>query len=528
MSFCTEIPFSNIDSIPNLVKDFLAQKLPDFSEYVFNKQNVENVIANKKSSFSQEKREKLSYAIAKQYEGWDITQLQKNNIALLKEENTFTVITGHQLNLFTGPSFFIYKILQTIKTAEYLNKNFPNIKVVPVFWLASEDHDFEEIHHFKTQNYNYETKGKSGGAAGRIKVEDQFFIHQFEKEFKDSVFGTELILRIKEAYALGNTLTEATKKLAQWLFADYGLLCIDGDDKLLKSEMKSVFKEELLSQSLQNKTKDKINFLSEKYGKVQVNPREINLFYLSETRNRIEKKGEKYQVADTELQFSTEEIVQELENYPEKFSPNAVMRPIYQENVLPNLMYIGGNAEVAYWLELKDYFQYLQIPFPVLVPRNSMLFLSTKTLGKIEKSGMDILDFFDNFAEVIKNELIKNNPLTPILEKKEAEIKTIFEEIKRKSVLTDITFKNLVEAEEKRQLNSYKKMQKRLLRAEKIKNRERLDYIEKLFLEVHPNKTWQERVLNFSVFYANDGKEWIKSCYDKMNVEKSVLIISEI
>lgn len=523
-----EIPFLKIDSIPSLIKDFLRGDLSDFSENCFNINNIKTAIDRKKIHYTQEKRNTLARVLAHQYEHFDLSDLQKKNLNSLQNENTFSVVTGHQLNLFSGPSFFVYKILQTIKTVEYINKHLPDYYVVPIFWMASEDHDFEEINHFKTDLNHYEIKGHSGGPVGRIKVESNLFIHEFEKDFRDFVFGTELIEQLKAIYSKGKTLTEATKELAQWLFAEYGLLCIDGDDAELKSQMICIFKDELIHQRLKNESTKKVDYLTEKYGKVQVNPREINLFYLSENRNRIGFRNGKYHIVDTDKLFSEAEVLAELEKNPQNFSPNAVMRPVYQENVLPNLAYIGGNAEVAYWLELKDYFRFLEVPFPILVPRNSMLFLSEKTFNKIEKLGMKITDFFRNFANVVKEQLINNHPLDSLLKSQEQLLKQHFEELKDKAELTDISFRNLVAAEEVRQLKSFQRMQKRLLRAEKIKQNERLQRMETLFYEIHPNRVWQERVYNFSVFYANEGKNWIAKCYNTMDVEKSQLIINEI
>ncbi|MGZ5284949.1 MAG: bacillithiol biosynthesis protein BshC, partial [Kaistella sp.] len=292
----SSISFLDIESIPVLIKDFLMQKIDGFEKYRFTDENIENQFQLKSEKFSVDKRHVLKDVLEKQYSGIQLTESQSNNLDLLLQENTFTVTTGHQLNLFTGPAFFIYKILQTIKLAGDLNQKYPDRKTVPVFWMATEDHDFEEINHFKTENSYYEAHAKSGGAVGRILVEDDFFISEFEKEFKDAVFGTELILLMKKAYKKGNSLAQATRILVQELFSEYGLLVIDGDDAAMKSQMKEVFKNELLYQELFESTKNTVEFLSETYGKVQVNPREINLFYLTETRNRIEFNGTSYTV----------------------------------------------------------------------------------------------------------------------------------------------------------------------------------------------------------------------------------------
>ncbi|MDR6488870.1 bacillithiol biosynthesis cysteine-adding enzyme BshC [Chryseobacterium vietnamense] len=528
MKTINKISFNDIESIPQLVKDFLNQNIEGFENNTFSLDHFRQQIHLKKDSFTSEKRNILADVFEGQFENLSLSSKQRENLENLKLPNTFTITTGHQLNLFSGPVFFVYKILQTIKTCTYLKENFPDFNFVPVYWMASEDHDFAEINHFKTENNYYETNEKSGGPVGRIAISDTYFISEFEKEFKDSIFGTELILMMKEAYKVGNTLTEAIKILVNRLFSEFGLLILDGDSQELKNQMKTIFKDELLNFSLQRTSKEKVDFLTEKYGKVQVNPREINLFYLSETRDRIEFNGQKYIVVDQSIQFTEQEILAELENHPEKFSPNALMRPVYQENVLPNVAYIGGNAEIMYWLELKDYFSKINIPFPILIPRNSMLFLKEKTLGKIEKLDLKIEDFFQNFSVLTNQKILKDHPILQLLDEKEELLINNFSELKASAEATEKSFGNMVKAEEVRQLKSFKRMKKRLLHAEKIKQNELLERLENLFLDVHPAKTWQERVYNFSVFFSDYGYSWLENCLEEMVVQDSKLIIVAI
>lgn len=528
MKTINKISFNDIENIPQLVKDFLNQNIEGFEDYTFSLDHFIKQIHLKKDSFTSNQREVLSETIEKQLSGLTLSTKQKENIDYLRQPNTFTITTGHQLNLFSGPVFFVYKILQTIKTCSYLKENFPDFNFVPVYWMASEDHDFAEINHFKTENNYYETNEKSGGPVGRISINDTFFISEFEKEFKDSVFGTELILMLKEAYKVGNTLTDAIKILVNRLFSEFGLLILDGDSKELKKQIRDIFKDELLNSSLQKSSKEKVDFLTEKYGKVQVNPRDINLFYLSDTRDRIEFDGLKYFVVDKNIQFTKEEILNELENFPEKFSPNALMRPVYQEKILPNLAYIGGNAEIMYWLELKDYFSLINIPFPILIPRNSMLFIKEKTIGKIEKLDLKLEDFFQNFTVITNRRILKDNTTLQLLDEKENLLITNFSELKAAAETTEKSFGNMVKAEEVRQLKSFKRMKKRLLHAEKIKQNELLERLENLFLDVHPSKIWQERVYNFSVFFSDYGYSWLENCLEEMAVQESKLIIVAI
>lgn len=528
MKTINKISFHDIESIPQLIKDFLNHDIEGFEENTFSLDHIKRQLHLKQNSFTSEQRNVLSGTLGKQLSGLILSSHQKENIENLRLPNTFTITTGHQLNLFSGPVFFVYKILQTIKTCSYLKENFSDFNFVPVYWMASEDHDFAEINHFKTENSYYEINEKSGGAVGRIKISDTFFISEFEREFKDSIFGTELILMLKEAYKPGNTLTQAIQILVNRLFSEFGLLIIDGDSKELKNQIKETFKDELLNFSLYTSSQEKVNFLTKKYGKVQVNPREINLFYLSETRDRIDFDGKKYTIVDKNSSFTEGEILNELENSPEKFSPNALMRPVYQETVLPNLAYIGGNAEIMYWLELKDYFTKINIPFPILIPRNSMLFLKEKTVSKIEKLNLNIEDFFQNFTTITNSKVLENNEILKLLEDKENLLISQFSELKTISETTEKSFGNMVKAEEIRQLKSFKRMKKRLLHAEKIKQSELLERLENIFLDVHPSKTWQERVYNFSVFFSDHGYSWLTACLEEMEIRESKLIILAI
>ncbi|KQT15488.1 bacillithiol biosynthesis cysteine-adding enzyme BshC [Chryseobacterium sp. Leaf404] len=522
------LDFKNIQSIPQLIKDFISGQIEGFEEHTFSKTNFEKQIEKKRQSFADTHRHILSNELGAQLSGLKLSELQKENLEKLKNSETFTITTGHQLNLFTGPAFFIYKILQTVKTCVYLKDQFPDQNFVPIYWMASEDHDFLEINHFKTHNGYHEISGKSGGAVGKIEISDTHFITEFEKEFKDHIFGTELILMLKESYQTGNTLTEAIRILVNRLFSEYGLLIIDGDSKALKAQMKEIFQDEILNSALRDRSEQKVDFLSEKYGKVQVNPRDVNLFYLSETRNRIDIFKDEYQVNETEISFSKDEIIDELNSFPEKFSPNALMRPVYQEKILPNLAYIGGNAEIMYWLELKDYFESVKIPFPVLIPRNSMVFVEEKVLKKIETLKLNIEDFFGNFTQVTNAKILDDHEILKSLDEKEIIIQQHFQNLKALAEKTEKSFGNMVKGEEIRQMKSFSRLKKRLLKAEKIKQGELLERLENLFAEINPAKIWQERVYNFSVFFADHGTDWVAACYQEMDVKESKLIIVAI
>lgn len=527
MTVYSRTPFSKLEEVPPLVRDFLNGSGPvDFPD-IFSRSAAEKKTKEKSKSYTHETRALLCEILTEQHSG-DCTPAQTESLSLLAKPNTFTVTTGHQLNLFGGPAFFIYKILQCIQTVRELSASLPDYRFVPVFWMASEDHDFEEVKFFKTKNTVYNTEADSGGAVGRILITDLSFIDEFENEFQDAPFGTELVQLLRSCYQPGSTFSRATRCLVQRLFGKYGLLIIDGDDARLKAQMHDIFADELISQTLQNSTLETVETLKNTYGKVQVNPREINLFYLTESRNRIIAENQGFKIDGTDVNFSKSEILQQLKSNPERFSPNAVLRPAYQEKILPNIAYIGGNAEIMYWLELKNYFREINLPFPLLIPRSSVLNMSTKTLNRVEKSGLSFTEFFGNFEETLNTRLRENSSITAQLNILEGQLLKQFEILTEEAEKTNKTFRNLVTAEQVRQLKSFKRMRKRLLRAERIRREDWISRMRDLHLEIHPRGIWQERVFNFSVYYAEYGPQWLECCLESLDAWKSELIVMEL
>jgi len=513
------INFGEIKNLPIMLKDYLNGDLGDFHGLMFSKENAIHQANRKAQNYPVRYRKILVETLIKQMREVTISPEQMKNIELLRLENTFTITTGHQLNLFTGPVFFIYKILQTIKTAKFLSENKEGKNFVPIFWMASEDHDFEEINHFRTQNNFHQIHEKTGNAVGRIKISDIAFLEDFEREFKDFVYGTEIIRWAKEAYIQGISLTLATRILVNRIFSNYGLLILNADDKKLKKIVASKFENELLENSLQRESYDTVTKLTKRYGKVQVNPRKINLFYINDNqRKRIESVETKYKIIDSNIIFSKEEILTELNSYPERFSPNAILRPLYQETILPNIVYIGGNAEIMYWMELKDFFCSQNVEFPILIPRNSITFISEKTLNKINKLDLSVRDFFDDYHGIVHKKFLEKSSIFPILNNKKKDLENIFVDIKLHAQNTDKTFLNLVMAEETRQLKSFRRMEKRLIRAEKIFHGDLYQRYNRMYEIVNPDGVWQERTINFSDFYARDGRDWLNICYKNIDV----------
>jgi bacillithiol biosynthesis cysteine-adding enzyme BshC len=494
-----------------LVCDYLSEDdaLKSFYKQFPSLENFEAQFQEKQMHFSTEKRELLSRQIKNQYGQTPISRQTSENIDALKNSNTFTITTGHQLNLFTGPLFFLYKIFSVINLCEELSKKHPDQHFVPIYWMATEDHDFEEINFFHFQGKKFEWDREAAGAVGELSTAGLEKVKiQLEKEFGSSDNGKRLLNLFSDAYLGHKNLADATRFLANELFSDYGLVIVDGNDAKLKEGFIPYAEKELtenLSHSKITETTDRL--LSFGYPE-QVHPREINLFYLKENlRERIVKEEGRFLIMGTEISFSEEEIIEELQRHPERFSPNALLRPLYQEVILPNLCYIGGGGELAYWFQLKDYFQAVAVPFPIILLRNSALLASEKTLRKTEKLKTQVEDLFLPQHELMSKHTKQISEIeidfSPQMEFLKEQFKALYELAEK----TDKSFVGAVAAQEKKQLNGLRHLEKRLLKAQKRKFADELHRLKIIQDELFPNQSLQERYGNFSEFYLDYGNE---------------------
>ena len=324
-----KVALDKTGSFSQIFLDYIASeaKLAHTHSFEPSIQGFEKALSYRK--LSADHRNTLVSVLNDQYAALTISEEVDKNIKSLKDQNTFTVTTGHQLNIFTGPLFFIYKIVSTINICRELTDKFPEYNFVPVYWMASEDHDFDEINHTYVDGEKFIWETEQSGAVGRFTTEELVVL-------ADTIPGKIEIF--KKAYADSANLADAARHYVNELFGDSGLVVVDADHPELKAEFKSIVKAELLNQSAFVKVTERSEFLIKKGYKPQLNPREINLFYLDDgLRARIEKEGELYKIVDTDLSFTQTEILSLLDEHPEKFSPNVILRPVYLEIILPNL-----------------------------------------------------------------------------------------------------------------------------------------------------------------------------------------------
>ena len=505
------IPFDTTKRFSKIVTDYIsgADALKPFYAWSPEFASFPAIIEGKsKESID---RKALVTMLRKQYAGINIIDAVANNINAFAKENTFCVVTAHQVNLFTGPLYYLIKTASTIQLCNTLNKQFPNFRFVPVFWQGSEDHDFAEINHAHIFNKTFTWETTQKGATGRFMLKDaEPLVKELLGMLGDGVYAKEMHDIISDAYLHSNTLAEAGRKMLNALFGRYGLIVVNGDDHYAKTVFAKIMEDELLnssSVSLVNKTIAQFPY------EAQAHPRDINLFYLdNHGRNRIiaDEKHEMFLVKDTDVTMTREEILYQLREFPERFSPNVILRPVFQQKLLPSVAFIGGGGEIAYWMQLKSVFEYHQVQYPMLLMRDSFMIIDHATNKKIQKLQLNITDLFEDVSGLTGEYVRRNSGIALQLDAEKAVLAKMIEGLKEKAKLIDSSLDSAVMAEGQAMLNSLHKLESKLLKAEKGKMEVQLTQLTGILNKLFPSGGLQERYDNMIPWYLRFGPSLIE------------------
>lgn len=491
-----QVPFEETGRFSSTFLDYINnnETLKPFYSQTPEIKSFESTISNR--NFDDNKRAVLVEVLKSQYANIEVSDQVSSNIQLLEDHTTFTITTGHQLNIFTGPLFFVYKILAAINLAKALKVQYPDYNFVPVYWMASEDHDFAEINNFRLFGNIHTWELEAGGAVGKLDTSSI-------KPLLDKI--PEMPDFAKEAYLKSSNLSEATIMLVNELFGKYGLLILDADSKQLKTQFIDIIKDDVTNNKANTLVEHTTKELEVAGYKGQIFPRPINFFYMDDgIRERIVQENGAYKMLNTSLTFSEDEIEKLIEDSPEKFSPNVVMRPVYQEVILPNLAYIGGPAEMAYWLQLKSVFDQYEVPFPVLFPRLFGMIIPKPVLRKIEKNDLKIADIFKEMKTLKEAIISSGDDHQKDLTFESSELQKVFQAVKEKAGAADKSLEGFVMSEQKKAEKSIDNIQKRIKRAEEQKHEVALNQVKGVLDKLFPNGSLQEREDNFLNFYINN------------------------
>jgi bacillithiol synthase len=506
MPFTTDrISYTDTASFSTLVTDYIAQEnnLSSFIENFPSQKNIEAQI-KKKATYTFD-RKNLVKSINANYNGINVNPAVQSNIDLLLQENTFTICTAHQPNIFTGHLYFIYKILHTVKLATDLKKLYAAYNFVPVFYMGSEDADLDELGHINIDGEKWEWQTKQKGAVGRMVI-DKAFVQLIEKikgRFGNEVFGNEIIEAIDSCYSIGNTIQQATLAFVHFLFGKYGVVTLIADDVILKARMIPIFKNEIENETSHQAAENTTNKLAAFY-KGQAHSRPINLFYLqNDIRERIEKDASgNYFVVNTDIVFTKQALLQEIETNPQHFSPNVILRGLYQETILPNIIFVGGGGEIAYWLQLKEVFKSYKTLFPILIVRNSFLIQTAKQQKQWQQLGFGLEQLFKSIVHLENIYTTKNTTNELSLANELIALEKVYKNLQQKATAIDKSLLTHIGALQKKHLKNIAIAEKKFLKAEKRNFAERLLHIQKIKNNLFPNQSLQERYDNIIPYYA--------------------------
>lgn len=527
----THLPYSDTGYFSNLVTDYLkgTEELQQFYTYAPDAQGIEQAIADR-AKYSVN-RQLLVELLRKQYSALPASDAVNKNMELLLRDNTFTICTAHQPNLMTGYLYFIYKIVHTIKLAEELNGKHPDKQFVPVYYMGSEDNDLDELGTFRYEGkkFVWEADGQTG-AVGRMSTASL-------KPLLDELFKLlgppgdnlkELKTILKEAYLQHQDISSATQYLVHQLFGRYGLIVLNPDEDEFKRCILHILKDDLLIHSALPLATDAINRLSIHY-KAQAHPRQINLFYLKDNiRERIERQGDVWTVVNTDITWTEQELLAELEAHPGRFSPNVILRGLFQESIMPNVVFIGGGAEVAYWLQLKDIFNHFDVFFPAILLRQSAMWIDAKAAKLRKELGLSIAELFRKEPDLVKDYILANSSDEWQTNGEAIIMEQAIARLKEKAEALDPTLRSSADAVLTKIKYQLQVLEKKMYRAEKRKMQVQLARIAKLRALIFPNGSLQERYDNFLPYFLQHGHEYtdfIKEGTSAMNT--GFLVIEE-
>ncbi len=526
------LPF---DEVPQLAKTDVAYATgnPALDPFYVYEQQLDAfaaVLLNKERSTWP--RKDLHTALRDQYQNLPPISDIAAQIESLLDENTFTVTTAHQPSLFLGPMYFVYKAITTIQLARAIqSKSGNNRHIVPVFVLGSEDHDLEELNKINLYGKKITWEPGLNGPVGAMPTST---LAQPLEELK-AILGTSeaaaaLIARVEEAYHRTDTFAEATQALLHEFLGKYGLVVLNMSHPALKRHFIPIMKAEILESPTFKIVNDTIAQLQDLGFKAQAAPREINLFYMGAGfRERIVKENDVYKVLNTDLVFSKSAILEELNQHPERFSPNVVLRPLFQELVLPNLAYVGGGGELAYWLERRTLFQYFGVQFPMLVRRHSVLWLDKDAQKKLDKFGFTPMAFFADTDALIRTFIDKNAAGEIQIEAEIAAMHRLFDQLAAKANSIDATLEKAVRADEVKAIGTLDQWQSRLVRAEKQKHEVTLNQVRNLKEKLYPANGLQERYDNFLPYVLKYGDTFFDTLLEHLQpFDPGFVILGEL
>lgn len=527
----TQISFQNLP-INKLFQDYISdyQKLSSF--YEVNPLSDQELGSALQSFNFQNDRNKTVELLKEYNQQFGAGKKTLKSVEKLADKNAIAVVTGQQLALFGGPLFTVYKILTAIHFAQKWEEEY-NIACVPVFWMADEDHDYEEIAELgfpQNDNHTNILLAKHSNTQPRVaEIELAENFKAFKKQVVESQFDTDftdsLWRQLDKCYSAGTTVGKAFGKLVLSLFEDQGIVLAGSNHPAIKKHLSStiihsVEQVETLYKSLENQTKRLIT--NGYHGQVHLQP--SNLFWIDDEKNRIKLSYEAgtWTVDDTEKKWTTDELTREISNHPERFSPNVFLRPILQNELLPDFAYIAGPGEISYYAQMKQFYKDFDQKMPVIMPRFSATVMESGIDRIFEKLPFDVPDYNDRVEDLESAFIEKSDSpdIESIFTKWRKDIENVSEDRVGEVKEIDPTLEGSSAKALAVFFAELDKLKGKVYRSVKDQEKTQLNRIKKIKTSLFPDGNLQEREVAFIYFMNKYGLDIWERLLERLNNEK--------
>jgi len=474
----------------------------------------------------QYKRSELVAALEHFHKKHQASDESNENVRKLLKDDTFVVIGGQQAGLLTGPLYSIHKIISIIQLAKKYEQDF-NVSVVPVFWIAGEDHDIDEINHIHTiENHKikkqtfYQKTTFSHAASKTVldKQEMKKWIEKIIKTYDETSFTNDLVFELNKIVEDSSTYVDFFAKVIFKLFKKEGLVLIDADDLMVRELESSLFTEMICKQDIvRSVLKDsKSRLVKAGYGEtLQISEQSIHLFYHSNEGRQLLEVSETdgiFQTKNKSYSFTEAELSKIAKESPYLLSNNVVTRPIMQEYLFPTLAFVGGPGEVAYWAELKDIFNVFNLEMPPVFLRHMFTLFERNIVSALEDFSLNTDEVLEGSIEEKKskwlNDQVKINYKEDFLNAKKLleELHLPLQEVTKNVTpnLIDFSKKNFLKLEDQLLLLE-RKIDESILK----QHEELLAKWDRIICSITPNGKPQERVLNIMYYINKYGFDFV-------------------
>jgi bacillithiol biosynthesis cysteine-adding enzyme BshC len=479
-------------------------------------------------------RNRVCDALAAMNQRWGAGEVTLDNIRLLRESDCIAVVSGQQAGLFTGPLYTIYKALSAVKLAGCLRQR--NTKAVPVFWIASEDHDFAEVAKAEFIGRDCQLKHvevstalhQEGQPVGRVVLDESIdaVVDELFELLPNSEFAADMKALVKNAWQPRRGYVESFATMMTSLLGRHGLIFLDPLDPELKQLAAPLYSEAArLAPEIATAIEQRSSELESAgyHAQVLASANSFPLFLHDESGKRhamVRVENGNYKAKDIEAEYSAEQLAEMAQSTPERFSPNVTLRAVVQDYLLPTIAYCGGAAEVAYFAQTAEVYRVLQRPATPILPRSSLTMIERHTGRVLERYDLTLDDFFEGLEPVMKRVVEEHlgADTAKLFSNTEENVNHELDRLRKDLENIDPTLASALDTGRKKINYQLEGLRTRFVRAQMNRDEAAQRQLERAFDQLYPNKDLQERHINITSLLARHGTYVIEWIYNAINL----------